>query len=163
MTIIATQVIVQAQRISRSATFTVQTTIEKAFPLFGPIREKEWAAGWNPEVIYSRHLEVEQHMIFKTKGNQEDEPDYLWVVTQYNPEAYFIEYTVSTANRVWFITVKCEDRKTETQVAVTYSYTGLNASGNQRNVEMLDRMFAHNLKDWERAINYYLRTGTILE
>lgn len=163
MTIIATHVIAQAQRISRSATFTVYTTVENAFPLFGPIREKEWAAGWNPEIIYSRHAEVEQHMIFKTKGNHEDEPDYLWVVTQYNPKAYFIEYTVSTANRVWFITVRCEGGKTETQVTVTYSYTGLNASGNHRNVEMLDRMFTHNLKDWERAINYYLRTGTILE
>lgn len=162
MTIIATQVIVQAQRISRSATFTVQTTIEKRFLCLVPFAKKNGQPA-GIEVIYSRHLEVEQHMIFKTKGNQEDEPDYLWVVTQYNPEAYFIEYTVSTANRVWFITVKCEDRKTETQVAVTYSYTGLNASGNQRNVEMLDRMFAHNLKDWERAINYYLRTGTILE
>lgn len=153
----------QAQRISRSATFTVHTAVENSFPLFGPIREKEWAASWNPEVIYSRHTEVEQHMIFKTKGNHEDEPEYLWVVTQYNPEAYIIEYTVSTASRVWFITVQCKSNKTNTDVTVTYSYTGLNALGNQRNVEMLDRMFAHNLKDWERAINYYLRTGTILE
>lgn len=161
---IATEIAAQSsERVARTATFKVHSPIHTVFPLFGPIREKEWAAGWNPEIIYATHPEVDQHMMFKTSGNHADEPEYLWIVTNYQPEKYRIEYTVSTANRVWFITVQCEAELQETIVNVTYSYTGLNATGNQRNKEMLERMFADNLQDWKAAINHYLRTGTILE
>ncbi len=152
----------QAERITRSATFKVAGEIQNVFPLFGPIREKEWATGWNPEVIFATHPEAELHMIFKTAGTA-DEPEYLWTITHYNPETYCIVYTVSTANRIWFITVQCESAKTETMVTVTYSYTGLNEIGNMRNREMLQRMFMHDLRDWETAINYYLSTGVILK
>ncbi len=152
-----------SERVERTGTFRVHGHIKAVFPLFGPIREKEWATSWNPKVIYSTHPEVEQHMVFKTKGNHADEPEYLWIVTNYQPDQYRIEYTVSTSNRVWFITVQCEAELQETIVTVTYSYTGLNAAGNQRNKEMLEQMFADNLQDWKAAINHYLRTGTILE
>ncbi len=153
----------QAQRIERTATFTVHSEVKNVFPLFGPIREKEWCFGWNPEVIYSTHPHAELRMIFKTKGKHADEPEYLWMITQYQPENYRIEYSVSTSNRVWFITVHCEAAKHETNVTVAYSYTGLNSLGNERNKEMLEHMFANNLKDWETAIDHYLRTGTIME
>lgn len=160
----ATAAVAQSsERVARTATFDVHSPIHTVFPLFGPIREKEWASGWNPEIIYSNHPEVEQHMVFKTRGKHADEPEYVWIVTTYQPDEYRIEYTVSTANRVWFITVQCESMQQETRVTVTYSYTGLNASGNERNKEMLAGMFANELKDWEAAINHYLRTGAILE
>lgn len=148
------------QRVSRTATFQVNNSVEKVFPLFGPIREKEWAVGWNPEIIYSAHPEVELHMIFKTKGNYADEPEYLWMITQYDPHVHKIEYTVSTINRIWFITVQCEQKVPYTRVTVTYSYTGLNETGNNRNTEMLERMFIHNLQDWQHAIQHYLNTAT---
>lgn len=154
---------VQVQRITRTATFTIQGEITAVFPLFGPIREKEWATGWNPEIIYSDHPEVEEHMIFKTKGNHVDEPEYLWIVTRYEPEAYLIEYTVSTHNRVWFITVQCESFSLETIVTVTYSYTSLNRLGHDRNQEMVDHMFAQNLNDWKEAIDHYLINEFLLK
>jgi hypothetical protein len=149
----------KAERIQKSATFVVNATVEKAFPLFGPIREKEWAAGWEPQIIYSTNPEIEEHMIFKTTAKHHDESEYTWVVTQFKPKEFFIEYTVSTSNRIWFISVKCEPAGKETKVAVTYTYTGLNEQGNQLNKSALEKMYAENLKDWEEAINYYLSTG----
>jgi hypothetical protein len=149
----------KAERVQKSASFVVNTTIEKAFPLFGPIREKEWAAGWEPQVIYAINQEVEKHMIFKTTANHHDESEYLRVITQYIPNDYFIEYTVSTAQRLWFISVRCRPKGKSTSVTVTYNYTGLTEQGNQLNKAALDKMFAHDLKDWEEAINYYLATG----
>jgi hypothetical protein len=149
----------KAERVERSATFNVNAPIEKAFPLFGPIREKEWAHGWEPEVIFSRSLEVEEHMVFKTTGRHDGEGDYLWVVSQFRPKDYFIEYTVSTSQRVWFISVKCRPGRANTITTVTYSFTGLTDEGNHLNQQALEKMFAHNLKDWEEAINYYLQTG----
>lgn len=148
-----------AERIKRSASFLVKAPIEKTFPLFGPIREKEWAAGWEPQVIYSRHPEVEEHMIFKTAGDTPEEKEYVWVVAQYKPAEFFIEYQVSTHQRIWFITVKCKSQQENTLVSVTYSYTGLTDIGNRINQESLAKMFAHDLRDWEEAINFYLSTG----
>jgi hypothetical protein len=149
----------KAERIQKSASFVVNTSIEKPFPLFGPIREKEWAAGWEPQIIYSINPEVEEHMIFKTSSKHHGEEEYLWVLTQYNPKDYFIEYTISTSQRLWFISVRCRPKGNNTSVTVTYNYTGLTTEGNQLNQLALDKMYAHNLKDWEEAINYYLAAG----
>jgi len=149
----------KAERVQKTASFVVNTAIEKAFPLFGPIREKEWTAGWEPQIIYSVNPEVEEHMIFKTSGKHHGEEEYLWVLSQYNPKDYFIEYTVSTSQRLWFISVRCRPKGSNTSVTVTYTYTGLTEEGNQLNKLALDKMYAHNLKDWEEAINYYLFTG----
>src|SRR5438045_210751 len=115
----------KAARVEKSASFKVNTNVEKAFPLFGPIREKEWAAGWEPQIIYSTNPEVEEHMIFKTAGHHHGEDEYLWVITQFRPSDFFVEYTVSTSQRIWFITVKCRPHGQSTNVTVTYSYTGL--------------------------------------
>jgi hypothetical protein len=148
------------ERISRSATFTANGKIENIFPLFGPIQESEWAAGWEPEILYrsGEDVLVEEHMMFQTIGHAE-EGKYLWVITQYRPEKYLVEYTVSTHERVWFIRVECESAGKNTHVQVSYTYTGLTVEGNRENERALQRMFAHDLKDWEEAINYYLKTG----
>jgi hypothetical protein len=147
------------ERIQKSASFTVNTTIEKAFPLFGPVREKAWAAGWEPQIIYSTHPEAEEHMVFKTSGNFHTDGDYLWVISQFRPADYFIEYTVSTTQRLWFVSVQCASMGKNTSVRVTYTYTGLSEHGNQLNRLALEKMYAHDLADWEEAINYYIATG----
>jgi hypothetical protein len=149
----------KAERVQKSASFVVNAVVEKAFPLFGPVREKEWAAGWEPQIIYSTDPLIEEHMVFKTKGAHKNEEEYLWTMTQFKPQDYFIEYTVSTANRIWFISVKCAPDGETTRVTVTYSYTGLTELGNQLNRAAIDKMYAHNLRDWEEAINFYLATG----
>lgn len=154
---------VKPERVSRTATFTVHGNIEQAFPLFGPIREMEWAAGWQPEILYRSNTDVlvEERMIFQTNGHAGEEK-YTWVITHYQPKQYWIEYTVSTPERIWFIRVACKPLNENTEVKVTYTYTGLTAEGNRKNEQALKRMFAHDLKDWEEAINYYLRTGKLL-
>lgn len=149
----------KAKRIQRSATFQVQAPIEKAFPLFGPIREREWAAGWEPEIIYSVSPEIEDHMIFKTSATLHDAEFYLWVLNSYRPDEHLVEYTVSTPQRVWFITVKCKPINAKTEVTVTYTYTGLTEEGHRINQLAIEKMYADNLKDWEEEINFYLATG----
>jgi len=147
------------QRIQQSASFTIHEKIENVFPLFGPIREKDWAAGWNPEVLYSSgDVLVEEHMVFQTHAPDGKEK-FIWVITQYQPDQHLIEYTVSARERIWFIRVSCKDQLKSTDVTVSYTYTGLTPAGHQKNEEALQRMFADNLLDWRDAINYYLQTG----
>lgn len=76
----------KAERISKRSTIELNGPIEKVFPLFGPVLEKEWAMGWDPEIIYSTSCLVEEHMIFRTQSNNTMEEYFTWTVTQYDPE-----------------------------------------------------------------------------
>jgi hypothetical protein len=151
-----------SDRISDASTIILNDRIEKVFPLFGPIREKDWADGWNPEIIYSDTELVEQHMIFKTKSSNDVEKSFLWTITTYDPAQYEIEYTVSTENRIWFIRVKCAEVGEKTEAKISYTYTGLNEIGDQLNAAALKKMYTNRLKDWEDSLNYYLSTGNTL-
>jgi hypothetical protein len=153
---------IKYERISRTATIQVNAQIEVVFPLFGPLKEKEWADGWDPEIIYSRTNLVEQHMMFRTKGRNPSESFYAWTITTYNPDQHIIEYTVSTVNRLWFIAVVCSERDTQTLATITYTFTNLTDEGREFNRNALNKMYAEDLKDWERAINHYLKTGKVL-
>jgi hypothetical protein len=149
----------KSERISQSASFTLNGDVNKIFPLFGPVREKEWAAGWEPEIIFPSSSEVEKNMVFQTNGKYADEEKFTWVISTFNPRNFEIEYAVSTSERIWLIQVRCEPIDIKTKSTVTYTYTGLSSLGNERNREALRNMFSENLKDWQDAINYYLETG----
>jgi hypothetical protein len=149
------------ERISRAATIELNGSIEKVFPLFGPVREKEWAFGWDPEIVFGTS-EIEEHMIFRTKARYDDEQFYTWIVTKYIPEKGKIEYTVSSTDRIWFITVQCEPLGLITIARVCYTFTSFSESASKRNMESLEKMFKDDLQDWQEAINYYLETGKTL-
>lgn len=150
-----------ANRISRTSTIILKAPLETVFPLFGPIKEMEWAEGWQPEIIYSQADNIETHMVFKTKAHGHGEPDYIWTVSGYDPAKSFVQYTVFTPNRLWYITLQCRksaDAQT-TQADITYTYTALTELGATINQRAIEAIYAHNLKDWEEAINFYLSTG----
>jgi len=151
----------KAERIADEATIQLNGPIDMVFPLFGPVREMDWAPGWNPEIIFSTTNEVDEHMIFRTKGKFENESFYTWAVTQYCPERYLIEYTVSTSERIWFIRVQCKPAgEITTSAVVSYTFTALTERGNELNKVALSGMYKNRLKDWEEAINHYLHYGT---
>lgn len=154
----------KAERITRKSQITLNGLMGEVFPLFGPIKESEWAPGWAPKIIYRTSL-IEEHMVFTTTSHHGQEPDSTWTLSRYNPENAFIEYTVFAPERLWWITIQCREsvEKKQTEAEITYSYTGLTDRGNMINKKALDKMFEHNLKDWEEEINYYLDTGHRLE
>jgi hypothetical protein len=147
------------ERISKCSTIELHGPATKVFPLFGPVLEKQWAEGWDPEIIYPTTGVVGKHMIFQTKAHHQTENVFTWVVTDCQPEKYFIEYTVSTAQRIWFIHVQCEAVQSKTITRICYTYTGFTTLGNAINQTAIKKIFANNLKDWEEAINYYLKNG----
>lgn len=139
----------KSRRVEQTASFTLQASVEVAFPLFGPMKERLWAPGWNPEIVYSTTHEVEEQMVFRTTAAYGEPEPYTWVITQYRPDDYFVVYTVFTTQRIWFISVRCVPNGAKTNVTVTYSYTGLSSNGNELNEIALQQMFEHNLTDWQ--------------
>ncbi|NIV91676.1 hypothetical protein GWN42_02450 [candidate division KSB1 bacterium] len=154
----------KSKRISKTSIITLHAPLEKVFPLFGPVREKEWAEGWNPEIVYSDNELVEEHMVFKTRSHGHGQ-NYTWIVSKYLPEQSLIEYTVFATERLWYITIKCKrdtlDQTTDAEI--TYTYTGLTENGNAMNEKALQAMYSKDLKDWEEPLNYYLKTGERLK
>jgi hypothetical protein len=154
-----------SERISRTSVITLKAPLKEVFPLFGPLREKDWAAGWEPQVLYLAADFVEEHMVFRTPSHHEHEPEFTWTVSKYRPDQAFVEYTVFTPERLWWIAIQCRegDAAGTTGAEITYTYTGLTERGNRLNERALEMMFHRELKDWEEAINYYLETGERLE
>lgn len=152
----------QPVRISRSAIILLNARIDVVYPLFGVIREKDWAFGWNPEVLFSASGEMELHMMFRTPSHFHEE-FFNWTVTQYRPDEHLVEYFITAEQRSWFVTVVCKSVEEKTQASVTYQYTGFTRTGHERNELAMANMFASDLSDWADAINYYLSTGKQLQ
>ena len=152
----------RAIRISRSATITVNAPLGRAFELFGPVREKDWAEGWSQEPIDPTSEIVQERMVFTTQSHfGREEPDDVWIVSAYSLGDSFIEYTVFAHERVHWIEVVCEATSggEKTRAEVTYTFLGLTDRGNSLNREALELIFERDLRDWEEAINHFLATG----
>ena len=148
-----------SQKISKTASFMVNSKIDQVFSLYGAFEERKWAPGWEPVLIYPEKEVIEEGTTFKTELKNDDslEDSFLWIVTKYSPEDYLIQYLVSTDNRFWTITVSCEDiGSSKTKTTVTYTYTSLNQLGNDLNQTSLEKMFENDLQDWGDLINQYL-------
>ena len=155
------ETVFKAKRISRTSSIILNASLKTVFPLFGPIEEKKWAYGWNPQIIFSSTNRLEQKMIFKTGHREKDENDYIWIVSKLLPQQALIEYTVFASKKVWWITIQCQEKISNqtTRAEITYTFTGLTEKGNAISAKHLARLYAHDLKDWEEAINYFLETG----
>lgn len=154
----------KSKRISKTSRIILNALLNRVFPLFGPIKEKEWAAGWEPQILYST-TEMEERLVFQTQSPHGPEPVFTWTISRYQPDQAFIEYTVFTSERLWWITIQCREGNGggTTAAEITYTYTGLNEKGNAINEIALAAMYRRDLKDWEEAINHYLETGARLE
>lgn len=150
----------KAEKISKTETILLMGSIQNVFLLFGAFEERKWAEGWNPTLIYPLTEIVEEGTTFKTRGHGHDETEFLWRITKYQPETHLIQYLVSTPNRYWTITVICKPLTADkTTAEITYTFIGLNDTGNTINKQALEKMYEQNLKDWEEAINFYLHHG----
>jgi len=149
----------KAQRVTRTATLTLPAPREQAFPLFGPIREAEWAEGWEPTMIFSETpLGEEAGAVFTTR--QPDEPDTIWLITQFDPAAFIIEYArVTPGVRTALVTIRCEAAGDVTHASVTYQFTALSEVGNSFVKGFSEIHYRHMMDAWQAAISHTLNTG----
>lgn len=147
---------IEPQLVTREATIELAARISRVFPLFEPLNEKLWIESWDPRIIYPSSGHATEDMIFITKPRFEGEPDYRWVLTRLDRSDYRIHYTVSTAERIWFIKVWCASEGNATRATIRYSYIGLTPDGHSRNLQAMEQIFRENLRDWERGLNSYL-------
>src|SRR5918995_1494204 len=77
---------------TRSFAFELPATVADATPLFGPIREREWAPEWAPRFIHPADPSQREGAVFTTATRGRTR---LWVLTEYDPRVGLVAYLVT--------------------------------------------------------------------
>ncbi|HML22423.1 MAG TPA: hypothetical protein PKD09_12290 [Aggregatilinea sp.] len=141
------------QRFAHTESLTLNAPPERVFPLFGPLREKEWAADWDPTLIYSdAPLGDCAGTVFSSR--HPGEPDTIWYVNRFDAAQWAVEYVrVTPGLMLAIVAIQCEASDGGRTVAhVTYTFTALSDAG----AAALHHRAAHHasgVRAWEGAIN----------
>jgi hypothetical protein len=136
----------------RSMSLHLHGDVAAAFPLFGPVREAEWAPTWKPRfLVPPGSAQTPDGSVFVTTGKW---GDAYWIVTQCDPEQAEIRYVFFRPN---VVVGELSVRVTPAgdgacQAQVTYRYTALAEAGNQF-IEEWASHFDEQAPHWEASIN----------
>jgi len=139
----------------RAQSFTIELngSVADVTPLFGPVRETEWAPGWSPRFIHPAQGAQEEGVIFATTSPHSK--DRLWLLSLYDIREGLVGYVVVTpgltATEIQIRVVP--DGEQHCKATITYRRSALTPEGNQE-VAKLDAHWANDQQvHWERAIN----------
>lgn len=144
-------------RVHAEATITIDLEAPPAvvLPLFGPIREAEWAHGWSPVILYPSDGRQLAGGVFTTDDKS---TDVVWIMTRFDERAFEVDYAQVLA-KLWageiLIRLK-ESGAGRTQATVTYRRTALSPEADH-GVENFGRHFPQQREHWQSAINQRLR------
>ena len=134
-------------------------SVANVTPLFGPVREAEWAPDWSPRFIHPSQGAQREGVVFTTTGA--DGKDRLWLLTTYDLGNGRVEYVVITpafaANEIKIRVLP--DGEQHSKATITYRRSALAPEGNDE-VAKLDAHWAEQQRiHWETAINEALTKG----
>jgi len=149
------------KRVSHSYEQTINGSIQEIMPLYCPIRELDWCENWNPKAVYSNSGLVEKDCIFITS---QGEKDIVWIVTDYDVKTGHVEMNYHVPG---VLVTKLEIQVTpiiekKTKAVLTYSKTSLSEVGDKILEEFTKGEYDIMMDSWEKAMNYYLKTGEML-
>jgi hypothetical protein len=141
---------------TKSFTIALNGPVPKVTPLFGPIREAEWAPGWRPHFLHPLEGKQIEGAVFTTRSANGRER--LWLLTDYNVDQGRVDYAVITpgftANEIQIRVV--DDGEQRSRATITYRHSALAPEGNDE-VAKLDEHWADEQRaHWESAINALL-------
>lgn len=145
----------------RTQSFAIELngSVADVTPLFGPVREVEWAPDWLPRFIHPAHGVQREGAVFATTSGRGKER--LWLLTTYDVRNGRVEYVIITpaftANEIKIRVVP--DGEEHCKATITYRRSALVPEGNEE-VAKLDAHWAEAQRiHWETAINKVLGEG----
>jgi hypothetical protein len=133
--------------------FTVDLPVDRALPLFGAVRERDWAPDWSPDIIWPTPAVDREGMVFSVAHG---EKTALWVNTALDPAARRVQYVCLLPGIVaTVITIALTGHDRHTRVSVRYERTALALEANH----LVEEMAAHDRAAgpvWQRQIRQYL-------
>jgi hypothetical protein len=145
---------------AQSFTIGLNGSVADVTPLFGPVREAEWAPDWSPRFIHPAQGAQREGVVFTTTS---DGRDRLWLLTTYDPGNGRVEYVMITpAFTAGEIKIRVlSDGERHSRAMIMYRRSALAPEGNGE-VAKLDAHWAEQQRThWETAINEALIKGGI--
>jgi hypothetical protein len=133
--------------------FTVNAPVDRALPLFGAVRERDWAPDWSPDVLWPAPAIDREGMVFSIPHRDQTA---IWVNTALDPLGRRVQYVYVIPGVVaTVITIGLTPENASTQVSVRYERTALAAEANP----VVEGMAAHDRAAgpvWAHQIERYL-------
>lgn len=147
--------VIDPVRVKRTYTQKLRGKPADIFPLLCPVREREWAEGWDPISVYSSSGFAEINCIFTTG---EQDPESFWIFTDFDPGRYRIEMVkVTPGMTVARISIYLsENRSGNTDAEVTYMYTAISPEGEGFVRDYSQEFFDGFMQFSESALNAFL-------
>jgi hypothetical protein len=144
---------------TQSFTIMLKGAVSDVTPLFGPVREAEWAPTWTPRFIHPAEGAQREGVVFTTTSANGKER--LWLLTAYDVKEGRIEYVCVTpgftANEIKIRVLP--DGEGNCKATITYRHSALTREGNEE-VTKLDTHWAEQQRvHWQTAINAALAKG----
>jgi hypothetical protein len=143
----------------QSFTISLKGSVADVTPLFGPVRETEWAPSWTPRFLHPAQGAQREGAIFTSVSSTGTER--LWLLTAYDVKEGRVEYVFIapgfTANEIKIRVFS--DGEKRCKATITYRHSALAPEGNEEvaklNTHWADQQRVH----WESAINAALAKG----
>jgi hypothetical protein len=149
-------------RVTHTYRQQLEGSVAEVMPLLCPVREAEWANGWEPKLVVSGCGIVERDCVFTTSDPAGGPgAEAIWTVLEYDPLAGIVEMLKVTPG---FVVVRLfiallgagEDRCT---ADVTYRYTALGPAGERYVAGRTEAAYAAFMREWEAELNEYLHSS----
>lgn len=144
-----------ASPLSQTRSFRLDASCERVFPLFTPVGERAWAAGWNPEMLSGGE---ERGSVFRTLAH---EAETLWIVADYQPDHGRVSYArLKLGSNFGLVDVQCRGVGDASEIEVRYTLTGVSPAGEAFVREFLaDDHFGAFIAEWKRDIDTVLSSS----
>jgi hypothetical protein len=144
---------------TQSFIIVLRGSVADVTPLFGPVRETEWAPNWTPRFIHPPEGAQREGVVFTTTSANNKQR--LWLLTAYDVKEGRVEYVFVTsdftANKIKIRVLP--DGEKQCRAVITYRHSALALEGNEE-VAKLDAHWAEQQRvHWETAINAALAKG----
>jgi len=139
----------------RTASFIVHVngSVAEVTPLFGPVREVEWAPTWKPRFLHPAAGAQREGAVFAAISA--DGRERLWLLTRYDVENGRVEYVfVSAGFTAAHLKIDVSpDGGEKCKVAVSYRYSALTVQGNEE-VQRVDSQWAEQHRiHWQSGLD----------
>ena len=142
----------------RRATHTYRQTLnaspERVFPLLCPVRETEWAAGWEPHLVVSSSGVAERDCVFTTPS---EGTEAIWYVTRHEPDAGFVEMLKITPGvTACRLEIRLQPAPAGCFADVKYMHTSLGPQGDAFVAGFTAAYYREFMQAWESELNAFL-------
>jgi hypothetical protein len=137
--------------------FVAKGSMDAVAPLFGAGRERAWAPGWQPEILWPTDGRDRSGMIFTVAHGHTQS---AWVNTRFDLRNGDVQYVyVVPETLATVITIGMRPDHGATHVTVTYDRTALTEVANARVLQLAEHDKQAASK-WQNQINGFLASGS---